>query len=162
FLLAAAVPVFGAAVSSSPTTINFGSAPVNGSVSRTVTLTNTASDTAQISWAGVNGSQPAAFQVSGITAPLNLGAKKSITFTVKFAPKSSGSFSALLSVYSINAIRVEVPLSGSTGSNPPPSKTLSVSPSTLSFGNVTVNTTASKTVTLKADSASVKITAATT
>jgi hypothetical protein len=84
--LSVTVPAFGAILKASPTNVSHASRPVDGS--------STLIDVAQLSWVGITGSQASSFQLSGITAPLNLSSGKSITFIVKFVPKNSGNFSA--------------------------------------------------------------------
>jgi hypothetical protein len=103
--LSVTVPAFGAILKASPTNVSHASRPVDGS--------STLIDVAQLSWVGITGSQASSFQLSGITAPLNLSSGKSITFIVKFVPKNSGNFSATLTVFSATAARVDVPHSGS-------------------------------------------------
>jgi hypothetical protein len=155
------VPTFGAILSASPTKISFVNTPVNTTTYQYVTLTNQATDPAQISGLQLTGSQSTSFQASGIKAPLTLGSMKSITFMVKFTPTSSGNFAATLGVSSVNAATVQVALSGSATTTSP-SGTLKISPSSFNFGNVAVGTTGSKTVTLTANSAAITISAATT
>src|SRR3954466_16291906 len=105
-------PAFAATLSASPTKISYGSTPVNSGPYQYVTLTNKSGGTAQISWVGPSGGQASSFKISGITAPLSLAQGKSITFQVKFTPKTTGSLATTLSVFSSNSIRVEVPLTG--------------------------------------------------
>jgi hypothetical protein len=84
------VPAFGVILKASPTNVSYASTPVNGSSTQSVTLTDIATEVAKISWVEVTGSQASSFQLSGITAPLNLSSGKSITFVVKFVPTNSG------------------------------------------------------------------------
>jgi len=88
FTLALSVTVhaFGSILKASPTNVSCASTPVNRSSTQSVTLI----DVAQISWVGIAGSQASSFQLSGITAPLNLSSGKSITFIMKFVSKNSG------------------------------------------------------------------------
>ena len=72
-------------------------------------------------------------------------------------PTTTGPATGKLTVTS-NAPKITVPLSG-TGTS---TGTLTISPTGYSFGNVTVGKTASQTATLKAGSASISITKATT
>jgi hypothetical protein len=69
-----------------PSTMNFGSVTVGSSSHLTGTLTAGSSDIA-VSSAGWNG---LGYSVSGITFPTTVAAGKSISFTVTFAPQSSG------------------------------------------------------------------------
>ena len=155
---------FAASLSASPTKVSYASTPVNGSSTQYVTLTDRGG-LAKISWVGLNGAQSRSFQISGITTPLNLSSGKSTTFMVKFVPKSRGNFFAILTILWGTRDRLYVPLSGSTtsgGSSIPTSGSLTISPSSFSFGNVTVGTTASRTATLTASTAAVTISGATT
>jgi len=148
------VQAFGLALGSSPSPINYGSTPVNSGPYTYLTLTNRTRATIKISQVAVTGS----FKFSGITTPLNLASFKSVTFMVKFVPKSVGNFTGTLTVSS-NVPKVTVPLSGtgvSAGS------TLTISPTSFSFGNVTVGNTSTQTVTLKAGTLPISISAATT
>jgi hypothetical protein len=166
--LSAAVPAFASTLSASPTKINFGSTPVNSGPYYYVTLTNKSGGTAQISWVGPSGGQATSFKVTGPTGPFSIAQGKSVRFQVKFTPKTTGTFATTFSVFSTNSIRVEVPLTGVAtnggGTTPPPTTkgTLTISPGSLSYGNVTVGTTSSRTVTLSAATAAVQITNATT
>src|SRR6266480_3978086 len=124
-----AVPAFAASMSISPTSINYGSHPVNSGVYYYVTLKNSGSTTVQISSTSVTG----AFKYSGITAPLSLGVGKSINILLKFVPKTAGTFSGTFSVAAQDATKVSVALSGSASNS-----ALTVSPTSFSFGNVVV------------------------
>jgi len=85
-----------------------------------------------------------------------LSAGHSITFSVKFAPTNSGSVTGNVAVTS-SAGSLNVPLTGTGVAN----GSLSVSPTTLAFGNVTVGSSKSSTATLTANGATVVVTAAT-
>ncbi len=61
---------------------------VGTTTSATVTLTNNSGSSVNISQASISGT---GFQLSGITPPLTLNASQSTTFTVTFAPQTSGS-----------------------------------------------------------------------
>jgi hypothetical protein len=87
--LSITVPAFGVVLKASPTNVSYASTPVNGSSTQSVTLTDIATEVAEISWVGITGSQASSFQLSGTTAPLNSSSGKSITFVVKFVPKNS-------------------------------------------------------------------------
>ena len=153
-LLSVAVPAFGATMSISPTSINYGNNPVNSGPYYYVTLRNSGSSTVSISQVSITGS----FKFSGITSPLSLGVGKSVIIQLKFVPKTTGNFTGTFSVFAQNATRVTVALSGSA-STP---GAMTISPTSFSFGNVTVGTTSTKTVSLKAGTTPVTIFAATT
>jgi hypothetical protein len=84
---------------------------------------------------------------------------QSVKILLKFVPKTTGTFSGTFSVSATNATRVTVALSGTAGTT---ASTLTVSPTSFSFGNVAVGTIATQTLTLKAGSAPVTISSATT
>jgi hypothetical protein len=80
------LPAFAASISISPTSINYGSRPVNSGVYYYATLKNTGSATVQISSVFITG----AFKYSGITASSSLGVDQSIGILLKFVPKTAG------------------------------------------------------------------------
>jgi Abnormal spindle-like microcephaly-assoc'd, ASPM-SPD-2-Hydin len=90
-------------------------------------------------------------------APLVLTPGQQYTFTVTFAPPSTGNESGNVSIVS-NASdpNLSIPLSG-TGTSAPQGQ-LAVSPTTMAFGNVIVGTNAQLTGTLIATGASVTVT----
>ncbi len=114
-----------------PTSVSFGNVAVGSTSSQSVVLSNTGSASVTISAATVTGT---GFSASGLSFPLTLAAGQSATLTVTFSPSSAGSVSGSVSLVSnASDSTLAVPLSG-TGAT----QTLSVSPSTLSFGDVTV------------------------
>lgn len=141
----ASIPLSGMGISSqlkaSSASIDFGNVTVGGSNSQTVTLSNTGTSSLTLLQASVNG---AGFTINGLTLPWTLTAGQTATFNASFAPTATGSVSGSLSVVS-NATNspAVVSLSG-TGVG----LLLSASPSSLSFGNVTVGGSNSQTVTL--------------
>jgi hypothetical protein len=141
-------------LSASPTSFNFGSKPVNSGYYLNETLTNRGTTNVTITQATVTSSS---FKTEGLTLPVTLTSGKSVTFRVKFVPKAAGNFSGGLKVVS-NAPTLNIGLTG-TGLA---AGTLSVSPTSLSFGNVSVGSSVTKTATLKGNSAPVYISAATT
>ena len=141
----------------SPTSINFGSVIVGNTVSQTVTLTNTGAASLTITSAPVAG---AGFSVTGLTLPLTLTVGQSSTFTARFAPGSAGAVSGSVSLTS-NASNTPTSVALS-GTGVAQILTLSMSPSTINFGNVTVGNTANQTVTLtNTGNSNVNVTAAT-
>jgi hypothetical protein len=127
----------------SPTSVNFGKVNVNTSSSQKVTLTNTGNASLTVSAVSVSGT---GFFVGTVPTPFTLGPGASQQLTVTFAPTVSGAITGSLSVTS-NASNpnLSVPLSG-TGATPGP---LTATPSSLAFGNVTINTTSSLNVSVK-------------
>ena len=117
------------------------------------TLTNRSTSTITLTHYYINGQ----FMTFDIYYPLKIKPGASFTFKVKYAPTAVGAATGKLTITS-NAPKITVPLSG-TGTS---SATLTISPTSYSFGNVTVGTAASLTATLKAGTASISITKATT
>jgi centrosomal CEP192-like protein/HYDIN/CFA65/VesB family protein len=144
------------ALAANPTTLAFGSVQVGNSTNLSETLTNTGGSTITISQANLTG---AAFSISGLAVPLNLTANQSVTFTATFKPTSAGAASGSLSVVS-NASnpQLNIALSG-TGTT---AGRLTVSPTSLSFGNVVVGSSASLGGTLTASGAPVTVSPAST
>ena len=125
------------ALGSTPSTLSFGSLTVGSNQSLSGTVTNTGGTSVTISQVAISGT---GFTLSGIGAPVTLSAGQSTSFTVKFAPTVSGSASGNVTVTS-NAPNptLTVPLSGN-GLAP---GVLGSSPTSLSFGNVTVGSSQS-------------------
>ena len=138
-----------------PLSISFGSVPVGSGATQSLALGNSGGSNLTISQAAMTG---AGFTLSGPALPLTLAVGQSASFSVTFAPKSSGSVSGSLSLVSSTAIlhgtngkhngsnstTTTVPLSGSgtilsTASTTPGQ--LVANPSSLSFGSVQVSST---------------------
>ncbi len=137
-------------LSANPTSINFGSAALGTTVTKTQTLTNSGTTNVTVDSVAAGGS----FWISGITAPVNLSPGASITFYAHFHPASAGTITGGLTVQSsANDYRIVVPLSGTT----PGSGQLALSPSALNFGSVAVGSTKTLTATLSATGAGVTI-----
>src|SRR6266478_8041951 len=141
FLLSIAISGTGVAdtpqLTASPASLSFGNVTVGSSAMQTVTLTNTGSSSVSISQVNV----PAGFLTSGLA--VTLGAGQTATFSVVFAPTSAGSVTGNSNVVSNASSPVTIPLAG-TGGQP----NLSVTPSTVSFGNVVVGTASTQSLTL--------------
>jgi len=130
-------------ISVAPGSVSFGTVTVGQTSSQAVTLTNAGGanlNITQISGPGTG------FGVSGLALPLTLAPGKSTAFTVSFTPTSGVSSSgSLMLVSNAPASPTTIPLSG-TGS----AQVLQLTPSTtsLSFGNQTLNASATQSVTL--------------
>ena len=125
-------------------TISFGSVTVGVTNTQTMTLSNPGSANLSVSQDTLNG---AAFALSGLNLPLTVAPGQSSAFTVKFAPTTATSAAATLSLVS-NAPSSPTNVSLS-GTGVAPVLTLSASPASLSFGNVTIgSSSATQTVTL--------------
>ena len=136
-----------------PSSISFGSVPVGSKLTHSLVLGNSGGSSLTISQAAMTGS---GFSLTGPALPLTLATGQSASFSVTFAPTSSGSVSSNLSLVSStptlhgtngkhngsNSITTSIPLSGSGTSLSTASTTpgqLVANPSSLSFGSVQVS-----------------------
>jgi hypothetical protein len=152
------IPVSGAGVTlgtltATPTSIAFGSIGVGGTQSQTETLKNTGGLPLHISAATVTGT---GFGDNGITVPTTLNAGQSLTFNVTFSPQAGGAASGSLVLTADGTVpSLSIPLTG-TGTAP---GQLTLSPTTASFGNVTVGVTQTQAATLTASGGAVSVSA---
>jgi hypothetical protein len=143
----------GATLAASSATLSFGNVQKSKSSNLSETLTNTGGSAVTISEANFSGT---GFAASGLSLPMTLSPKQSATFTVTFAPRATGSTSGTLAVVSTaDNSPLSIALSG-TGTT---QGQLSVSPTSLSFGNVVVGANGSLNGTLGATGSSVTISA---
>ncbi len=147
------VPVPPATLVATPGTVNFTGAQVGKASTQTETLQNTGGLSVTISQASVTG---AGFAISGLSTPLTLTPGQTTSFSVTFTPQSSGNFGGSLAVSS-NASdpNLSVALVGSTAGAA--QGQLSVTPSTINVGSVTVGTSGTQTGTLSAAGATVVV-----
>jgi Abnormal spindle-like microcephaly-assoc'd, ASPM-SPD-2-Hydin/HYDIN/CFA65/VesB-like, Ig-like domain len=130
-------------ISVSPTTVNFGSVAVGGSVSQSVTVSNPGGSTLTVTQASTSAS---GFSITGASFPMTIGAGKQSIFTIAFAPQSKGAVSGTVSVVSdASSAPSAVSISGTGVTS---STLLNSSSSSLSFGNVAAGATSSQSVTL--------------
>jgi hypothetical protein len=143
-----------AALIAAPGSITFTGAQVGKVQTQSETLQNTGGLSATISQVSVTG---AGFGISGLSTPLTLTPGQSASFGVTFTPQSSGNFGGSMAISS-NASNPSliVSLSGSTAGSTP--GLLSVNPTTINVGGVTVGKSANQTGTLNATGASVVVT----
>ena len=127
----------------SPGSINFGSVVAGVTNTQTVQLANPGTASVTISAANMTGT---GFATSGLNLPLTLSAGQSSTFNVQFNPKAAGASTGNLSLSS-NASNAASSISLS-GTGIAAGLTLSVSPSSVSFGNVTVGNSSSRNITV--------------
>ena len=132
-----------AVLTASPTSLTYTNITTGQTSSQTETIENTGATSATISAVAVSGT---GFSISGITPPVTLTAGQSATITVKFAPTSAGTFPGTVTVTS-NASNpsLAIALSG-TAVTP---ATLTASPTSLTYTNITVGQTSSQTETIK-------------
>jgi hypothetical protein len=132
-----------AAISVSPSSVNFGSVAVGGSVSQSVTISNTGGSTLTVTQAT---SATSGITITGANLPMTVGAGKQSIITIVFSPKSKGAVSGNVTVVSDassspNTVAV-------TGTGVTAAALLNSSASSLSFGNVNAGTSSSQSMTL--------------
>src|SRR4029077_13879791 len=96
-------------LSASPASLSFGNVTVGSSATQTVTLTNTGNSNVSISQINVTGT---AFSVSGLALPVTLSAGQAASFSVVFAPVTSGSLTGSVSVVNASSSPQTIPLGG--------------------------------------------------
>ncbi|MGH9775421.1 MAG: beta strand repeat-containing protein [Candidatus Acidiferrales bacterium] len=129
----------------SPSPVAFNNVTVGSSSSQNVKLSNTGNATLNIQGASISGT---GFSMSGLNTPVSINANSSVSFSVKFAPASTGNFSGKITITSNDPHSpFSLDLSGTGVAAPTPQ--LSISPSPVNFNSVTVGQTSSQTVTLK-------------
>ena len=133
----------------SPGTIQFGNVKVGQSTTQPVTLTNKGNVDLVLSAAQISG---AGFAMSGLTFPATIAAAKNVSFNVKFAPSAQqGMTGSIKFIDNAPNSTQSLELTGTgTGEN----AALVAMPGTVSFGNVTLGSNASQTVTLTNSGAS--------
>lgn len=125
--------------------LSFGSITVNTSSIQTVVLTSTGTSAVTVNSASITG---AGFSLVGGSLPVTLNPNQSATLQVQFKPTAAGAVAGQLTISSSSSTgsKSVVALSGSGTAVANPQ--LTVSPSSLSFGSVTVNSATTRTVTL--------------
>ncbi len=128
-------------LSATPGSVDFGTVEVGVSSTQTVTFSNAGTGSLTISQGAVSG---AGFTMTGQTFPLTLSAGQSSSVDVQFAPTVTGSTTGSVSlVSSATNSPTSVTLNGAGVRHQ-----LSITPSSVSFGNVMVGTANAQTVTL--------------
>jgi Abnormal spindle-like microcephaly-assoc'd, ASPM-SPD-2-Hydin len=143
-----------AQLAANPTSLNFASVQVGSKQTQFEALTNFGGSRLTISQATVTGS---GFSITGLTLPLTLNAGASVTFSVVFAPQTSGSASGQITVIS-NASNPT--LTASLSGTGTAQGQLALTPTALNFGSVTDGTKLSRTSSLGATGASVTVSSA--
>jgi len=143
-------------LTANPSSVNFGSLLVGASASVNVTLTNTGTASVAISAGSASGT---GFSMTGLAAPLTLNAGQSTTFAAKFSPSATGSATGSVSIVS-NApgSPLAIALSGSGTATQPQ---LTINPSSVAFGSVSVGSSGTQSVMLtNAGTAALTVTSA--
>jgi hypothetical protein len=130
--------------------MSFGTVSLGTSKSQTGSLTATGSS---ITVSSAN-SSGAGYSLSGITFPVTVPAGQSVPFTVTFAPQAAGASTGSVSFVSNAPNSPDVEALSGTGLAP---TQLGISPTSMSFGTVTLGTSQSQTGTLTASGSSVTI-----
>jgi hypothetical protein len=122
----------------------FGSVPVGTQNTQVIALKNTGGQSLSISSIAAKGT---GFAVTGFTTPIALAAGAQTQITVAFLPTTATSFSGSVAIASTASdSQITIVLTGTGTSS---SQTLSVSPTSVAFGNVDVNGSETQQVTLK-------------
>lgn len=130
-------------LSLSTTSLKYGNVLVDGSATQAVTLKNSGQTDIQISQIGISGT---GFSMSGVAVPMTLSAGQSTALQATFAPKAAGPVSGGITITSdAQATSSSIALSG-TGVSA--TYTMSLTPGSVSFGNINVGSKASQTVQL--------------
>jgi len=124
----------------SPTSVNFGTVNVGSSAQQLIKITNSSQTFLAIRSVSVSGSY---FAITGIATPLPMRAGASFSFIAKFTPSAAGPQTGKVAIVTNSGETVDVALSGNT-----PTNTVSVVPTSASFGNVPVGSTNSQTFTV--------------
>ena len=140
----------------SPASVNFGSVTVGSSQTQNGTLSASGGSVTIASAPATT----APFSLNGIAFPLTLAAGQSASFVLTFKPKTSGSVSENISFASNAGNSPSVQSASGTGTSQVQPSQLTLSPSSINFGNVRVGSVNSQNVTLAASGASVTISSA--
>ena len=128
-----------------PTSLAFGNVTVNTATTQSLVLTSSGTSAVTVNSAAISGT---GFTLSAQTFPVTLQPKQSVTLQVQFKPTASGAATGKITVSSNSTTggTATVALSG-TGTTA--NAQLTVSPTSLSFGSLAVNTASTLSVTLK-------------
>jgi hypothetical protein len=135
--------VTGATIEISPSSISFGNLAVGQSATKTVTLTNSGTDTLTVSGISVAGT---GFTASGPHLPISLSAGQSASISAIFKPTAGSADTGTITVTSsADGSPSLINLSG-TGTT---SAALTASPNSIAFGSVAVGSEATQTIHLE-------------
>src|SRR5437870_219084 len=128
-------------LSARPASVAFGNVTVGSSSTQAVSFSNTGNVNLTVSLGGATGP---GFSISGLTFPLTLPPGQSSAFNVQFAPTATGSASGSVSLVSDAPNSPSTIALSGTGVQPQ----LSITPASVSFGNVLVGSTGVQNLTL--------------
>jgi len=124
--------------------LNFGSVMVNTAATQALTLTSTGTSPVTANSVAISGT---GFTIPGLSFPMTLNPTQSVTLQIEFSPTSTGSAGGQVTINSNST-------SGSTavitlrGTGTAASPQLTISPTSLDFGSVAIDTSTTKTLTL--------------
>lgn len=132
-----------AAISVSPAAVNFGSVAVGGTVSQSVTISNSGGSALSVTQISTTAS---GFTITGVSFPLTIAAGQQSIFTIVFTPQTKGALTGNVSVAS-NASSSPSTVSIS-GTGVAAAALLNASAASLSFGNVSAGASSTQSVIL--------------
>ena len=128
-------------LAANPASVSFTNVNAGSSSSKSVTISNTGNTSLTISQVSVSAKD---FGVSGLNTPVTLAAGQNASMSVTFNPTASENISGNITVASSQGANAVIAVSGS-GVQPG----LSITPSSASFGSVTIGSPASQTIQLQ-------------
>jgi hypothetical protein len=134
----------GGTLSVSASSLNFQTVVVGQTGQQSLQLTNNEKSSVKVNAVSLSSSQ---FTMAGPSAPFTVKPSQSVSYTVTFAPTTAGAQSATLNIASKAPVSPQVVSLSGTGEKAV--ATLVVSPPTVNFGNQTVKTMKSQTVSLQ-------------
>src|SRR4029077_20783176 len=133
-----------AQLTTNPTSESFGNVTVGSNTTQSISLSNTGNANLTISSIATSGT---GFSGSGITVPLTLTPGQSSTYSVQFAPTAAGSASGQVSFVS-NASNSPTSVSMTGTGVTAPAAQLTTNPTSESFGNVTLGSNTTQSISL--------------
>src|ERR1700678_1794037 len=133
----------GLSIDVSPTNVTFGSITVGQSASKTLTITNTGTQSLTVSGVSVAGS---GFTMKPVAVPVVLDAGQSASVSMTFTAAASGAASGKIIISSDAPNSPVIVALNATGVST--SSALTVTPSSVSFGGVTVGTESTQSIQL--------------
>jgi hypothetical protein len=128
----------------STTNLSFGSVAVNTAATQSLTITSEGASPATVNSVSITGAD---FTIVAGTFPVTLTPNQSVTLQVQFKPTTTGSASGQITISS-NSTTGGTALVAMGGTGTAANSQLTVSVASLNFGNVTVNTAATRSLTL--------------
>jgi hypothetical protein len=141
-------------LSITPGALNFGNVSVGATGSKPITMSASGANVT----VSADSSSSSRFVLQGVSLPFTIAAGNSSSFNVAFKPTGSGTVSGSLSFTSnaSNGTKASVPLSG-TGTTTTTKGQLSITPTSVNFGDVNVGATGTEAITMSATGASVTV-----